>query len=207
SHYKDWNLTCLAIVFLCYLLTVALFPLKYIYAQNVYEWDATQLGCYISMMGWVRGIHLLYLSGTGLRNREMSRHWILHAALSREIHFDLLVVRFSLALDFTSHLLVTTLAPPSGVVFTAITALSRMGAGFLPAAHSLSLCILRASGETAEVGKLFGALSVLQATGSTIIGPTLCGTLFLRTAALIFVAGCAVSIVRSRQYCLAAHER
>ncbi|EJD49683.1 MFS general substrate transporter [Auricularia subglabra TFB-10046 SS5] len=237
SHYKDWNLTCLAIALFCYLLTVALFQLKYIYAQNVYQWDATQLSSYISIMGSVRGIHLLFIlpAISGYFRRRSRRNVTLKqraahadeqhspsgspdeppldpAALSREIHFDLLVVKFSLALDFTSHLLVTTLAPPSGVVFTAITALSSMGAGFLPAAHSLSLCILRASGETAEVGKLFGALSVLQATGSTIFGPTLFGTLFLRTAArwpgaifalaaaLIFVAGCAVSIVRSRRY-------
>lgn len=98
------------------------------------------------------------------------------------------------------------------MAFTGITALSSMGAGLLPAAHSLALCILHASGESADVGKLFGALSVLQAVGSTIIGPSVFGVLFVKTvgkwneaifalaAGLIFVAICMVSMVRSRKY-------
>lgn len=91
------------------------------------------------------------------------------AALSREIHFDLLVVKLSLGLDFMSHLLIAVLAPKNQYVFTGLTALSSMGAGLLPAAHSLALCILNASGESADVGKLFGALAVLQATGSSTL--------------------------------------
>lgn len=134
------------------------------------------------------------------------------AALSREIHFDLLVVKFSLGLDLLSHVLVAAIAPANSILFTAFTALSSMGAGLLPAAHSLALCILNASGEPSDVGKLFGALSVLQAVASTILGPSIFGVLYATTvgkwneaifalaAGLIFVAICMVSLVRSRKY-------
>lgn len=92
------------------------------------------------------------------------------AVLAREMHFDLIVAKMSLLLDLTSHILVFVFAPPSVVIFTAVTSLSSMGAGLLPAAHSLALCIMQARGDVADVGRLFGALSVLQAVGSTILG-------------------------------------
>ncbi|KAH7106522.1 MFS general substrate transporter [Auriculariales sp. MPI-PUGE-AT-0066] len=237
SDYKDWNMTCLAIAMFCYLLTVALFQLKYVYATKVYAWAASELSYYISIMGAVRAIHLLFILPVVIRMfRKKSRRNVTlkqrtvyeahaqdvtdmeAAAQSREIHFDLLVVKLSLVFDMASHLMVTFLHPNNGLMFTAITIPSSMAAGMLPAVQSLALCILRASGETAEIGKLFGAISVLQATASTIVGPALFALVFQRTvgkwneaifalaASLIFVALC-MYVIEGTLASVRAHRR
>ena len=120
--------------------------------------------------------------------------------LFSEIRFDLLVIRCSMFVDFCSHALVVLAPLPSDdaasfwwsqFMFVGATSLASAGAGVTPAAQSLALCTLqgRKMAEKEEIarwsgtegvpvehdaapepGKLFAAISVLQAVGQTIVG-------------------------------------
>ncbi|KAG6373368.1 major facilitator superfamily domain-containing protein [Boletus reticuloceps] len=131
--------------------------------------------------------------------------------LFSEIRFDLLVVRCSMFVDFCSHALVALSPLPSNnatsswrsqFMFVGATSLACAGAGVMPAAQSLALCTLQGRKMTEkeatagdadmvpgeqdaapELGKLFGAMSVLQAVGQTILGPILFGVIYSNTVA------------------------
>ncbi|TBU25232.1 hypothetical protein BD311DRAFT_780506 [Dichomitus squalens] len=47
---------------------------------------------------------------------------------------------------------------------------------------SLALCVMQSHGET-DTRKTFGAFSLVQATGQTILGPILCGIIFSKAVA------------------------
>jgi hypothetical protein len=135
-------------------------------------------------MGFIRAVHALIILPTiiyffkkkpkplptSLVNKIDPTSPLDPSRLAREIHFDLYVARGSLIVDILSHTLVTLTTPSSQFLFVAFTSLSSLGSGLIPAVQSLALCILQASGASADVGKLFGALAVIQAIGSTILG-------------------------------------
>jgi hypothetical protein len=75
-------------------------------------------------------------------------------------HFDLGLARVSLLVDIVSYILLVSI--PSAVAFTLATVVGSMGSGFNPAVQSVALGLYRRRGGT-ESGKLFGALSVVQA--------------------------------------------
>jgi len=58
-----------------------------------------------------------------------------------------------------------------------------LGGGFSPAVHSVALELYSRKGGK-ETGKLFGALSVLHALGSQIIGPIIFGFTYIQTVAV-----------------------
>lgn len=92
------------------------------------------------------------------------------AAIAKEMRFDISLIRGSLIIDLLSHSLVTlSPAHASQALFVGATAMSSFGAGLVPAANSLALCIMQSRGEDVT-GKLFGAFSVLQAVGQMILG-------------------------------------
>ncbi|KAL0568795.1 hypothetical protein V5O48_013178, partial [Marasmius crinis-equi] len=107
----------------------------------------------------------------------------------------------------------------SEVLFVAATAFSSMSAGLVPALQSLALCIMQArdllhaesnqamhngeegsakDSDSNETGKLFGALSTLQALGQMIIGPMLFGLVYSETVAqypkAIFALACGILV-------------
>ncbi|CAE7174298.1 unnamed protein product [Rhizoctonia solani] len=84
--------------------------------------------------------------------------------LSREQQFDLLVARLSMVMDFWSDFLLCSSTSATGFVLT--TTLSAFGGGTSPAMQSLALGL---GGEEKDVGKLFGALSMLSSISSTIL--------------------------------------
>lgn len=100
--------------------------------------------------------------------------------------FDLRITRLSYAIDLLSHTLVSlsSTAPTSAAqaAFVGFTVLSSLGAGVVPSMQSLALCTmqteaaederlgLKKPGEQEAIGSLFGALSVLMATGQMILG-------------------------------------
>ncbi|KAJ1308003.1 hypothetical protein OPQ81_002076 [Rhizoctonia solani] len=57
----DWNLTYLAISLSLYLLTIAINPLKFLYAQHAFGWGGEQLSYYISFMGSLRTLNLIFI--------------------------------------------------------------------------------------------------------------------------------------------------
>jgi len=81
---------------------------------------------------------------------------------------DLNTARVSLVMELTAYAMMAT--AKTGALFTAYTALGSLAAGFSPAVQSLALGIYAGRGGE-ETGKLFGALSVLQALGYVTLHP------------------------------------
>lgn len=79
----------------------------------------------------------------------------------RSAVFDLILARASAALQMTCYLGLAI--ANTGALFTLVSMISSFAAGFSPAAQALALDIYaRYSQNRGEVGKLYGALSVLQ---------------------------------------------
>ncbi|KAH9848455.1 major facilitator superfamily domain-containing protein [Lenzites betulinus] len=219
----DWSMTLLAMVLFGHLLSLGLFQIKYLYAEHIYGWGAEQLSYYISAMGFSRALHLLFIlpfliatfkpkpkpapaavqTGTQHPTKPLKAT---PAALAKEMHFDLSLIRGSLLLDLLSHTLVTlSPANASQGLFVGATAMSSFAAGLVPATNSLALCIMQARGEDGT-GKLFGAFSVLQAVGQTILGPILFGIIYSETVAkypkAIFAVAAGIIVVAIAVLCL-----
>jgi len=123
--------------------------------------------------------------------------------LIAEMRFDLRLTYFCFAIDFVSHALVSLSSTAPTVVaslaFSGFTMLSSFGSGVVPALQSLALCIMQTEAEeerelaaasgvlntsvAMDTGSLFGAFSLLQATGQMIIGPMLFGLVYSLTVA------------------------
>ncbi|OSC98523.1 MFS general substrate transporter [Trametes coccinea BRFM310] len=218
----DWSMTLLAIVLFGHLLSLGLFQLKYLYAENIYKWGAEQLSYYISFMGFARAVHLLLVlpflittfkpkpssiqtaaSMTAQSKKSSKKSF---SALAKEMRFDLSLIRGSLFIDFLSHSIVAlSPAHASQALFVGATSLSSFGAGLVPATNSLALCIMQARDED-DTGKLFGAFSVLQAVGQMILGPALFGLIYFKTVATfpkaIFAVAGGILVVSLAVLCL-----
>ena len=75
-------------------------------------------------------------------------------------HFDLVLAQISLLLDIASFVLIVSV--PTAAAFSLGVIGGSLGAGFNPAVQSVALGLYKKRGGT-ESGKLFGALSVVQA--------------------------------------------
>ncbi|KAG6833090.1 hypothetical protein H0H87_011501 [Tephrocybe sp. NHM501043] len=80
--------------------------------------------------------------------------------------FDLSLARVSLFIEVISYTLMAL--APTALAFTAFSMMASMGAGLNPALQSIALALYRRRGGT-ESGRLFGALSVLQAMSYVIL--------------------------------------
>ncbi|KAH8116812.1 MFS general substrate transporter [Phellopilus nigrolimitatus] len=101
--------------------------------------------------------------------------------------FDLAIAQASLALEVVCYALVPVLMTrwrarmkPAYIV---LTILASCGAGFGPAIQSLAVDLYAGRGGT-ETGRLFGVLSVVQATSSQILGPTVYGLTYMKIVAV-----------------------
>ncbi|KAI8989675.1 major facilitator superfamily domain-containing protein [Trametes punicea] len=108
--------------------------------------------------------------------------------------FDLALARASLAVDAAVYLLLTV--AQHGLVFAATSCLGALGMGFGPAVQSVALALYNRRGGR-DSGKLFGAMSVVQAMSAQIFGPFLYGLTYAKTVAsfpkaIFFVATGAV---------------
>lgn len=114
--------------------------------------------------------------------------------LAKEISFDLSLAKLSFLVEMMSGILITLIPTPgytahvmggkkqsrrnSEMLFVMASSFSSFGSGVGPSTQSLALCILQMRnlgfGDNTEVdagaGTLFGALAVLQAVGTTILG-------------------------------------
>jgi len=93
--------------------------------------------------------------------------------------FDLYIARVSLFLEAICYSVLPLAMQPA--LFTGISMFTALAGGFNPAAQALALNLYTQRGES-EIGKLYGAISVLQAVSSQIIGPTIYGVVFMNTA-------------------------
>jgi len=90
--------------------------------------------------------------------------------------FDLFIARSSLIVEAIGLTCLALKVP--ALAFVLVTMWMTLGGGSPPALNSLALSMLP---NKRESGRLFGAISVLHALGSTLISPLLFGTVFAAT--------------------------
>ena len=166
------------------------------------------------------------------------------AQLGREIAFDLTLTRCSLLIDIVANALITLAPAPSyhmhvvdavrhnkalkftmpqmsnaqsQALFVLASSMNSLGSGFIPAVHSLALCLMQVraldTGTTAAeveemvvdsesaigTGSLFGAFAVLQSVGQMILG--VCGFLALPYPVLMVLIAYALRIGIQQHCC------
>ncbi|KAF9265618.1 MFS general substrate transporter [Marasmius fiardii PR-910] len=94
--------------------------------------------------------------------------------------FDLALARVSLGLEIIVYTLMALAI--NSTSFTILAMCGALGSGFAPAIQSVALDLYAKRGEN-ETGRLFGALSVLQALSSQILGPAMYGVIYMKTVA------------------------
>jgi len=154
-----------------YLVSTAVYQLKYLYAQQTYSWNPSELGYYMSLLWISRAINLLVLLPvlisyfkpkipvTGASSPQ---------SVALELQFDKRLAQASLSVDALADFLVTISPASSEVAFIAFSCLSSFTSGGNPALHSLGAVCLHALGHGSETGRLFGALGVLSAVAHSI---------------------------------------
>ncbi|KAJ3502515.1 hypothetical protein NLJ89_g8854 [Agrocybe chaxingu] len=103
--------------------------------------------------------------------------------IKKEIHspsFDLALARISLLVEIISYTLMAL--SPSALAFTVFGIFGSLGTGFSPAVQSVTLALYARRGGT-ESGRLFGAMSVVQALCSQILGPPMYSFVYMKTVA------------------------
>lgn len=177
----------------------------------MFGWGATELGYYITVAASCRALWLLVLLPMVIKILKpkvpkmpttASQNLFppipatpaqRRAHLLPTIEFDIRVARISLFVDTISFILTCVTSSPLGFVLS--TSMSSLGGGMVPACQSLALSLIDvAPGDVGGMtGAMFGAISVLQATGQNILGPLLFGALYASTVRsfpkMIFVAG------------------
>ncbi|KAF7318325.1 MFS domain-containing protein [Mycena chlorophos] len=103
-------------------------------------------------------------------------------------HFDLSLARFSILI----HLITFTLLPlaPTSILFIVVISFDSFAAGLAPAINSVALDLYThqvglegVSPAAVEPGKLYGAMTVVQALFGSIMGPPLYGFIYAKTVA------------------------
>ncbi|EUC62120.1 MFS transporter [Rhizoctonia solani AG-3 Rhs1AP] len=194
---RDWSLTWVGISFASSMLNMGSYTFKFQYAIAQFGWGTTELGYWMTTMGASRAVHLLILLPLILRGLQRVYRG------KRHTYVDLFVARLSLAMEFVGYIVmaITTNIP----LFAITTCWMSFGGGFGPSVQSIALALSqdqaadkRTAGDSStpeydstsksatpsspsENGTLFGALSVLQAISSQIVGPSLFGLVFVKT--------------------------
>ncbi|KAG8679649.1 hypothetical protein FRC09_018825, partial [Ceratobasidium sp. 395] len=210
---RDWNPTFIGLAFALHATNSGSYSFKYQYALKAFAWSSTQMGNWLSLLGFTRALHLVVILPLILKGL----HWYRERTAStkesvstsdpdsKAKDIDLLVARASIGVDVTSYTasaLVTTSA-----AFVGTSSLLSFGGGYGPAIQSLALSLTQnptsetkqsvnpttdepryegASIDTSapdDTGRLLGAMSVVHALCSQILGPSLFGMTFVATVA------------------------
>ncbi|KAJ7104093.1 major facilitator superfamily domain-containing protein [Mycena belliarum] len=172
---KDYNITLLGIAMFLYIVSTAVYPVKYLYGQNTYSWNSVQLGYYMSLLWISRAINLLFLLPVIIsyfKPKIPAAGAASSESIALELRFDKRLAQASLSLDALADLLVAISPTSSQVSFIAYSCMSSFTSGGNPALHSLGAVCLHALGHGSETGRLFGALGVLSAVAHSI-SPTI----------------------------------
>ncbi|THU91914.1 MFS general substrate transporter [Dendrothele bispora CBS 962.96] len=206
---KDWNVTLAGGALFLYLISVAVYNIKYIYGRHVYQWSPTELGFYMSLLWITRAVNLLvilpivigYFKPKVRPGEELDRY--------AEVRFDQILAGASLAIDGTADALIAIAPSASQTMFVALSCMSSFTSGGNPILHSLAGACLHAAGYSSEVGPLFGALAVVAAVAH-IISPWLFAltysstaatypkAVFVLAAALLYTAVALLATIRSK---------
>ncbi|KAI0831072.1 major facilitator superfamily domain-containing protein [Trametes gibbosa] len=223
---RDWSLFLLvgAYGFTVSLMGSYVYFMQYI--QTFFEWNTEQVGYWFSAIGMSRALFLTVglpfiikvakgapppiqlptepaepLEGSSPPAEDTLTATRQPSPTRRATHahspaFDLNLARISLVLDALTYFLLTIV--PNGLMFAATSCLGALGMGFGPAVQSVALTLYHRRGGR-DTGKLFGAMSVVQALSAQIFGPFVYGLTYAKTVAtypktIIALAGCAVAV-------------
>ncbi|KAI0723991.1 MFS general substrate transporter [Cerioporus squamosus] len=203
---RDWSLLFLVAAFG---LTVSLLGLYlYIiqYLSGVYGWNTEQVGYWFSSLGVARAVFLTLIlpckltvvkpyatrsPSTVPTRPRIARSPSVGPNAPHSPKFDLVLARVSLGIEVVVYALM--ICSTSGLMFAAITALGALGMGFSPAVQSIALTLYNRRGGK-DTGKLFGAMSVVNALSAQVFGPFVYGLTYARTVGtfpkMIFVMAC-----------------
>ncbi|QRV86142.1 major facilitator superfamily transporter [Ceratobasidium sp. AG-Ba] len=196
---RDWSLTFVGIAAVGVALNTGSYHYKFQYALKTFHWSSIQLGYWLSLVGFWRAVHLtivlpLILKGLYARRERIadSDHLSDEEKEAKVKKTDLLVVRASLLIDLVGYILLGIVTSQNP--FIGASVVLSFGGGFAPANQSLALALAHPSAHAArrhasagklpapakrEVGRLFGALAVIQALGSQVIGPAVFSATFV----------------------------
>ncbi|KAI0248117.1 major facilitator superfamily domain-containing protein [Lactifluus subvellereus] len=200
---KDWSLTWLALSYAPDSLVLGGMQYWFQYAAGKFNWTGEIVGYYISITGITRALFLAFglpailrffahkrpVQLTTLPDEPLdARSSPLPSTPSHDhVHthtptVDLGLAKISLVLHAMCFLLIAV--SKDAVTFITASALGALAAGYSPTMNSLSLELYtRRGGAPSEAGRLFGAMSVIQALGSQIVGPLLFGVVYIKTVA------------------------
>ncbi|KAH9484438.1 putative membrane protein [Psilocybe cubensis] len=222
---KDYNLALMAIAYGFTISVMGSYTYKFQYAASTFGWSTETIGYWVSLSGATRAIFMAIIlpllikifkpkpitlilpatpseatplldSRSGSRSSSTIRR---PGIIKKEIHspaFDLGLARGSLLIEIVAYFAMGITTAP--IPFLVLSIFGSLGSGFSPATQSVMLSLYSRRGGT-EFGRLFGALSVIQALCSQVIGPTLYGFVFIKTvtffpAAIFYLTTFSVTI-------------
>ncbi|KAF5373858.1 hypothetical protein D9758_000672 [Tetrapyrgos nigripes] len=202
---RDWNLILIAISYGCTLSVMGSYTFKFQYAAATFGWTSETMGYWLTLAGAARAVTLTLilplaiklfkkkptpstseqeslLGHTGTSRSRSRPHSHSPSRLSEpdSSSFDLGIARASLVVEVFAHGCMG-LATHS-IPFLLFGMLGSLGSGFSPAVQSVTVELYSHRGGD-ESGKLFGALSVIQALSSQILGPAVYGLVYMKTVA------------------------
>ncbi|KAJ7494798.1 major facilitator superfamily domain-containing protein [Mycena galericulata] len=171
SMTRNYNLTLLGLALFLYLVSTAVYQLKYLYGQHTYSWTTRELGYYMSLLWIARAVNLLILLPVILsyfKPKANITGTLPAETVALELQFDKRLAQSSLALDALADIFVAISPSSSQASFVAFSCLSSFASGGNPALHSLGAVCIYAMGFGSETGRLFGAIGVLSAIAHSI---------------------------------------
>lgn len=209
SRRRDWNLTLLAISYGFVTLLMGSYQFKFQYASYVFGWGSQELGYWLTVIGILRAIHLIvilpaFIKYFGPKRQTNPTDETSVRGLPHDPAFDLVVARLSLGIELLQYTL--AVLSQNTHLFIAATLISAFSGGYTPSTQALAVELSkrksdanRAGSSPESFGQLFGALGVIQALCSQMLGPPLFGSVFVKTVKYfpkgIFVTGgCIVAV-------------
>lgn len=200
---RDWNLFLAAVSIGCLFIIAGDLPFKFQYASAAFHWTAEENGFFLSTLSASRGIYLIIILPLIIKyfkpptqeieikvesDTEPSGYKTIKQKLESPT-FDLRLARISIFFEGAVHVVMVLFPSPGSLYFLGV--FGTVGAGFPPAVQSVALSLyIHQGGE--EVGKVFGALGVIQTLCGQIISPVLYGFVYVLTVNIfplsIFVA-------------------
>ncbi|KZP12568.1 MFS general substrate transporter [Athelia psychrophila] len=219
KKYLDWNLTLVALVYGSILSILGLYPYSFIYATTKFNWSSTNIGIFLSIVLVARATYLMVILPIVIKlfkpkptAAELSEGTPLLATpgsakddVKKEVHnpqFELQISRASLAIEVFGYVFMAI--APTGITYTLAALVGAVGQGFVPSIQSIALELYNRRG-LHETGKLLGALAVVSALCSQVIGPAFFGFMYVRTVAFapgaVFYAAAVITIVAFAMLC------
>ncbi|KAJ2929993.1 hypothetical protein H1R20_g7122, partial [Candolleomyces eurysporus] len=189
---RDWSLLLAAISFGTLFIISGDVPFKFQYAAATFGWTAKENGYWLSLSSAARGLYLTAILPLIIKifrpptveieiqvpsDTEPSGFKTVKQKLESPT-FDLRLARISILIEATSY--VAMLVFPTPLTLYILGLMSTCGAGFPPAVQSVILSLYIQDGGQ-EIGKVFGALGVIQTLCAQIVSPMLYGFIYVAT--------------------------